>query len=88
MIGAGDLVLESAGEFGQETFSDVREPERVQKVIYEMGERNQRAMTAPAPVAMSASTADELDKLARLRADGVLSEQEFQAQKARLLGQG
>lgn len=86
MIGAGDLVLESAGEFGQETFADVRHPERVQKVVYEMGERNQRAMAAPVPVA-PASTADELDKLNRLRADGVLSEQEFEAQKARLLGQ-
>jgi uncharacterized membrane protein YdbT with pleckstrin-like domain len=90
MIGAGDLVLESAGEFGQETFSDVRHPEAVQKVVYEMGERNQRAMAAPAPVAVptSASTADELDKLARLRAEGVLSDQEFEAQKARLLGRG
>jgi uncharacterized membrane protein YdbT with pleckstrin-like domain len=83
MIGAGDLVLESAGEFGQETFADVRHPERVQKVVYEMGERNQQARAAPAPP--SPSTADELDKLNRLRADGVLSEEEFEAQKTRLL---
>jgi uncharacterized membrane protein YdbT with pleckstrin-like domain len=42
MIGAGDLVLESAGEFGQETFSHVRQPERVQKAIYETAESNRR----------------------------------------------
>lgn len=34
----------------------------------------------------SASTADELDKLAALRERGVLTEQEFATQKARLLG--
>lgn len=33
-----------------------------------------------------ASTADELSKLADLKAKGVLSEEEYQAQKAKLLG--
>jgi hypothetical protein len=33
----------------------------------------------------SASTADELEKLGNLRAQGVLSEEEFAAQKAKLL---
>ncbi len=32
------------------------------------------------------SVADELQKLAALRASGILSEEEFQSQKARLLG--
>src|SRR5262245_9314968 len=35
MIGAGDLTIESAGEFGQQHFSDIRSPEHLQKVIYE-----------------------------------------------------
>jgi hypothetical protein len=39
----------------------------------------------PAPSAPSATT--ELERLARLRADGVLTEAEFQAQKAKILGQ-
>jgi len=34
-----------------------------------------------------ASTADEIDKLAQLRAAGTLTDEEFQAQKARLLAQ-
>ena len=33
-----------------------------------------------------ASTADELSKLAQLKASGTISEEEFQAQKAKLLG--
>src|SRR5712692_2700970 len=84
MIRAGDLTLESAGTFGQTTFADVRRPERVQKVIYEMAEANARRAAAPA--AAPASAADELEKLDRLRQQGVLSEDEFQAQKRRLLG--
>jgi ABC-type multidrug transport system fused ATPase/permease subunit len=34
----------------------------------------------------SVSTADELDKLAQLRVQGVLTDEEFAAQKARVLG--
>jgi hypothetical protein len=83
MIGAGDLTLESPGTFGQENFSDVRHPEQVQKTIYEMNEANQRRMAAPAA---APSLADELAKLDRLRDDGVISNEEFESQKARLLG--
>jgi uncharacterized membrane protein YdbT with pleckstrin-like domain len=85
MIGAGDLTLESPGTFGQEKFSDIRNPEHVQKTIYEVNEENRRRM-AVAPPAHPASVADELAKLDGLRDDGVISEAEFQAQKARLLG--
>jgi membrane protein YdbS with pleckstrin-like domain len=96
MVGAGTLVISSASEFGRNTFDDIRHPEAVQKVIYEQGESNKKRMyqgsaagqgpPPPPPVAPSATT--ELERLARLRADGVLSEEEFQVQKAKILGQG
>ena len=41
-----------------------------------------------APDAGSPSKADEIEKLARLRADGILTEKEFSAAKADLLGLG
>lgn len=41
---------------------------------------------APAQVAPASSLADELTKLASLRDQGILTEDEFSAQKARLLG--
>jgi uncharacterized membrane protein YdbT with pleckstrin-like domain len=85
VIGAGDLILESPGTFGQETFSDVRNPEFVQKTIYEMNEDNRRRMAAPAGTA-APSVADELARLDDLRRRGVLTNDEFAAQKARLLG--
>jgi uncharacterized membrane protein YdbT with pleckstrin-like domain len=85
LIGAGDLVLESPGEFGQETFTNIRRPESVQKTIYEMNEANLRRMRAPPA---QRSLADELRDLDRLRDEGVISDQDFEAQKARLLNGG
>ena len=85
-IGAGDLIIESAGERGRQVFSDIRHPEDVQKTIYQQGELNQQRMSRGGmpPVAPSATT--ELERLADLRARGVLTEEEFQAQKAKILG--
>jgi uncharacterized membrane protein YdbT with pleckstrin-like domain len=97
MIGAGDLVIESAGTRGQEVFSNVRHPENVQKVVYERSEgytmKMQGATPAPAaPPAASAAAApsvtQELQRLADLKDRGAITEEEFQAQKTRLLGGG
>jgi uncharacterized membrane protein YdbT with pleckstrin-like domain len=89
IVGAGDLVIESAGTRGQEVFSNIRNPEFVQKTIYELGEKNRAQNTGglrPAPGAPSMTT--ELQRLADLRDRGVLTEQEFQEQKARILRGG
>jgi uncharacterized membrane protein YdbT with pleckstrin-like domain len=100
IVGAGTLLISSAADFGTNSFDDVRDPEEVQKTIYRQSEQNKRRMyqgdqpaaaappSAPstAPAAPSATT--ELERLAKLRADGVLTEDEFQAQKAKILRQG
>jgi uncharacterized membrane protein YdbT with pleckstrin-like domain len=96
MIGAGDLIISSASEFGRQVFGDIRDPEDVQKTIYEQGELNKERMfqgrstappSAPAPSPpASASTTGELERLAELRDRGVLTEAEFQTQKKRILG--
>ena len=54
MIGAGDLLLESAGEHGQSRFANIRDPEAVQLEIYRQMEANDRrragyATTQPHP---------------------------------------
>jgi uncharacterized membrane protein YdbT with pleckstrin-like domain len=82
LIGAGDLVIESPGEFGQNRFTDIRQPEQVQKLIFETGEENQRRMEAGE---RPAGVSEELARLDRLRDEGVLTDQEFEAEKARLL---
>jgi uncharacterized membrane protein YdbT with pleckstrin-like domain len=94
IVGAGTLVISSASEFGRNSFDDIRHPEEVQKAIYEQGELNKKRMyqgdkpVQPPGAQGSPSATTELERLAKLRDDGVLTEEEFQAQKAKVLGQG
>ena len=59
MLGSGDLVIESAGEMGRQSFSNVRKPSAVQNEIYRQMEANEnrkfdrlggRAAVEPFPV--------------------------------------
>ena len=96
MVGAGDLIIQSASEYGRNVFANIRGPEAVQRTIYEQGERNKERMyqgrsqqagpspSGPSPSAPSVTT--ELQRLAELRDKGVLTEAEFQNQKRRILG--
>jgi uncharacterized membrane protein YdbT with pleckstrin-like domain len=87
MVGAGDLVIESGGEYGQNRFSDIRGPEDVQKLIYEKAEENQRRdVRQGTAVADSDDPLDQLEQLARLRAQGNITEEEYEVHKRRLLG--
>jgi uncharacterized membrane protein YdbT with pleckstrin-like domain len=93
MVGAGDLVIQSASEFGRNVFANIPDPEGTQRTIYRESEANKDRMykgapSAPAEVPAAPSVTTELERLADLRAKGVLSEEEFQAQKRRVLGDG
>lgn len=91
VLGAGDLLVESAGERGQTRISDVRKPEQVQLMIYKQTEDNStRIVTGQVGAGMGQggrepSVTDQLEDIGRLRKDGVLTEEEFQAKKAELL---
>jgi uncharacterized membrane protein YdbT with pleckstrin-like domain len=87
LVGAGTLVVQSASEAGREEFAHIRKPEDVQKTIYHQGELNQTRMRGGSGVSAPSPTT-ELERLADLRAKGVLTEAEFQAQKAKILGSG
>src|SRR4051794_3348181 len=96
MLGAGDLGIESAGERGSETFSDVRRPSAVQNELYRQMEANSARMyggvrqggagaTAPGATEKVDDVPAQLERLDDLRKKGVISEQEFAAKKADLL---
>jgi uncharacterized membrane protein YdbT with pleckstrin-like domain len=82
VIGAGDVVIESAGRDGQEVFPDLRHPARIQNEIYTQMQRNR---PGPAPGPAPASIPDQIEQLDRLRQRGVITEEEFAAKKADLL---
>jgi uncharacterized membrane protein YdbT with pleckstrin-like domain len=81
LIGSGDLLIESGGEDGLQTFSNIRRPETLQKLI--MG-RTRSHIGNAAPAAPT-DAATQLEKLAGLLEKGHISQAEFDAQKAKLL---
>lgn len=101
MIGAGSLLFESAGRDSGEQVPCIPKPAEVQNEVYRrMNSARDRtpvdfhwqpgpaaAAAASAQPAANVSVADELERLDALRRRGVLTDQEFDQQKARLLDQ-
>jgi uncharacterized membrane protein YdbT with pleckstrin-like domain len=90
MLRAGDLVIESAGELGRQSFSNVRKPSAVQNEIYRQMEANEnrkfdRIGRVPGEGGGGLSIPDQIDRLDDLRKRGAISEQEYQAKKTELL---
>jgi membrane protein YdbS with pleckstrin-like domain len=95
ILGAGDLLIESGAEGGQQRFTDVRNPDRVQNLIHSQMELNEDRMygrvsrdgTPANPLAASAplDLPSQLEKLEAMRDRGTLTPEEFEAQKRRLL---
>jgi uncharacterized membrane protein YdbT with pleckstrin-like domain len=99
MVGAGDLVIESAGEMGRQRFSNVRKPSAVQNEIYRQIEANENRKYDRVGVSAAAGTAaaradrdddtesipDQIRELDELRKQGVLTEEEFARKKQQLL---
>ncbi len=81
LIRSGDLLIESAGEQGQSRYTDIPDPEGLQSVIYQLREARTVQLRGS-----SRSVAAEIDALADLRDRGVISSDEFDQQKRRLLG--
>jgi uncharacterized membrane protein YdbT with pleckstrin-like domain len=79
MLGFGDLIIESAGEMGQSRFSNIPKPDEFQSHLYRVREERTKALST------SETPSDTLSTLARLHADGVLTDQEFESKKAKLL---
>ncbi len=82
VTGSGNLLIESAGEFGQTHYTDIPHPEKIQKIIYELREDRTEKFAGRGPT----SAAEQLSLLSRLHDEGKLSDAEFDAQKRRLLG--
>jgi uncharacterized membrane protein YdbT with pleckstrin-like domain len=82
IVGAGDLLIESGGESGQQRFTDIRQPDRVQRVIHaEMDASRTRPGADP-----TTDVADQLERLESMLLRGTLTPEEFDRQKRRLLG--
>jgi len=87
IIGAGDVLLESAGRDSQEVFPDLPRPAQIQQVIAVQVDQVRRQQLAGPPVrgAAEPSIPDQIEQLDGLRQRGVLTDAEFDAKKAELL---
>jgi uncharacterized membrane protein YdbT with pleckstrin-like domain len=87
LVGAGDILIESGGEAGQQRFTDIRQPDRIQRAIHgQMDVRRSRSVSE-AGSGSYADVATQLEKLEGMLERGTLTPEEFTAQKQRLLGQ-
>ncbi|MDQ1426998.1 MAG: hypothetical protein QOK39_474 [Acidimicrobiaceae bacterium] len=82
IIGAGDVVIESAGERGQEVFANLPKPGRIQNEIYRQIEGAKQQAGGGRAVL---SIPEQIEKLDELRQRGALTQAEFDAKKAQLL---
>ena len=82
LVGTGDLLIESGGETGQQRFTDIRQPDRVQRVIHAEMEGNETGRRSGATIV---DVADQLEKLESMLHRGTLTPEEFDRQKRRLL---
>jgi uncharacterized membrane protein YdbT with pleckstrin-like domain len=89
MVGAGDLLIESGAKEGQQRFTDIRNPDRVQNLIHsQMQAREDNMYGVNQDGATSATAGDvatQLEKLEGLRDRGSLTPEEFEQHKRKLL---
>lgn len=83
LLQVGDLLIESGGQEGQQVFSDIARPEEVQNIIHStiQHEKGRRFDGAPTLTGI----AQELERLEALWNRGVLTDEEFEEQKRRLI---
>ena len=80
LLRSGDLLIESAGEQGQSRYSDIPDPEGVQALIYRQREARMLRLQG------TQTAVEQLDMLAKLHRKGVLTDEELEAKKQKLLG--
>lgn len=87
VLGAGDLLIESGGEDGQQRFTDIRHPDKVQNLVHAQMEG--LAMRRGGYAAAAKSGGDDftaqLERLEGLLERGSITQEEFDAQKRKLL---
>lgn len=86
VVGAGDLLVESAGETGQSAFSNIPRPDRFQAVLYKTREARSIDLSAGKGVKRPKDDgAEAIRKLAGLRDDGLISEEEYERKRREIL---
>jgi membrane protein YdbS with pleckstrin-like domain len=84
IIGAGNVILESAGRRSQEVFPDLPNPAYIHNVIFRQMQANRSGPTA-GPGSSPDSIPSQIEQLDQLRQRGLITDAEFEAKKVELL---
>jgi len=85
ILGAGDLLIESGGQDGQQRFTDIKRPQEVKKILLNYVQRR-IDLRAGYVQGGRDDVATQLEKLEGLLQRGSLTREEFDREKRRLLG--
>jgi membrane protein YdbS with pleckstrin-like domain len=86
MLGAGDLLVESAGTTGQSEFKNIPRPDNFAALLYKV--REERSVSIQGGTVVQAPDADPTEQLQRLKQlhnDGILTDDEYNAKRRKLV---
>ncbi len=84
MVGAGDLLIESGGEDGQQLFTDISSPEEVQNIIHNAIRVHGGSDSGGG--SRGGSSISQLERLEAMLQRGSITRAEFDEQKRKILG--
>jgi len=85
ILRSGDLLIESAGEQGQQRFGDIPDPELFQSLVYKVREmRSKDLQRGSGHAAMD--DASQLERFAALLKQGLISQKDYDRKRQELLG--
>ncbi|RPI21050.1 MAG: hypothetical protein EHM57_07105 [Actinobacteria bacterium] len=82
---AGDVIVESAGETGRSEFKNIPRPDDFQSLLYKT--REARTLAIEGRVAPRADATEQLQRLKQLHDDGILSDEEYEEKRTKLIGE-
>lgn len=84
VLGAGDLLVESAGSAGQSKFRDIPHPDDFQALLYKVREQRSIALSGAQP-AQPQDPSVAIRNLAKLRDDGLITQDEYEVKRKQIL---
>ena len=84
VLGAGDLLIESAGTTGQSEFENIPHPDEFQSLLYKVRERRSMELSGKTPPPPQ-DPEEAIRSLARLRDDGLITDEEYERKRQELL---
>ncbi len=90
MLGAGDLLVESAGSGGQSRFSNIPHPDDFAALLYKVREERSLQLQGHSTVTNTTVEApsdatERLQRLKQLHNDGILTDEEYAEKRAKLV---